>query len=133
MSALDTKGQSIRNAIISINKSQVTEGALDPATLIISKGGLPMLSVLSADYTSAPDIKVEWNVPTSPIITSKAKVIVVAALTDSTGGVVGEFPLADAEGVITLQHAEETNTVIYGYILDYRGSSKVASTSVVGR
>lgn len=133
LSALDTKGQSIRNAILSINKAQITGGALDPLTLVVSKGGLPVLMTLGADFTAAPIVELTWTSPTSPIITSKAKVVVIVAMMDGSGGVVGEFPIAAGTGEVTLQGATANNSVVYGYILDYRGSSKVASNSIVSR
>jgi hypothetical protein len=48
--ALDTKGMTVRNAIVKLNKDQVSTGAFDPTLLSVSRGGLP--KPMAASVTS---------------------------------------------------------------------------------
>ena len=127
LSALNTSGQSVRNAIIQANKSQIMGGSFDKATLIISKGGLQKVAGESANQ-SAGKVTVTWNAPTATNFTENAKL--VAVMVQSTSGLV-EVVEADAKaetlsGNVTLAAG---SVDIYVYYLDKRGSNKVASIS----
>lgn len=128
-SALDTAGQSVRNAIIKLNKEMVATGALVKADLLISKGGLQKPAV-SAAALSADKVSVTFAEPTATNFTNKAKLIVVAV--DDTDGVVDVFEAAPdagtATGTVTFSGTNDID--VYAYWLDYRGSNKVASASV---
>lgn len=128
-SALDTAGQSVRNAIIKLNKEMVAAGTLTKANLLISKGGLQKPAVSAASLVSNK-VSVTFAAPTATNFTNKAKLIVVAV--DAVDGVVDVFEAAPdaatAAGTVTFGGS---NTVdVYAYWLDYRGSNKVASASV---
>lgn len=128
-SALDTAGQSVRNAIIKLNKEMVAAGTLTKANLLISKGGLQKPAVSAASLVS-DKVSVTFAAPTATNFTNKAKLIVVAV--DSVDGVVDVFEAAPdagtAAGTVTFSGSNDVD--VYAYWLDYRGSNKVASASV---
>ena len=128
-SALDTAGQSVRNAVIKLNKEMVAAGSLTKADLLISKGGLQKPAVSAASLVS-DKVSVTFAAPTATNFTNKAKLIVVAV--DSVDGVVDVFEAAPdagtAAGTVTFSGSNDVD--VYAYWLDYRGSNKVASASV---
>lgn len=127
LSALNTAGQSVRNAIIQANKSQIDAGTFDKATLLISKGGLQKVAGEAAT-ASAGKITVTWSKPTATNFTANAKLIAVMA--QPASGLV-EVVEADADDeTVTGEMTFEAGTVdVYVYYLDKRGSNKVASAS----
>ena len=128
-SALDTAGQSVRNAIIKLNKEMVAAGSLTKANLLVSKGGLQKPTVSTAAL-STNKVSVTFTAPTATNFTNKAKLIVVAV--DSVDGVVDVFEAAPnagtATGTVTFSGTNDID--VYAYWLDFRGSNKVASNSV---
>ena len=127
LSALNTSGQSVRNAIIQANKSQIMGGAFNKDTLIISKGGLQKVAGEAATQ-SAGKVTITWNAPTATNFTENAKLVAVMVQPES--GLV-EVAEADAKaatlsGNITFASG---SVDIYVYYLDKRGSNKVASIS----
>lgn len=128
-SALDTAGQSVRNAIIKLNKEMVAAGSLTKADLLISKGGLQKPAVSAASLVSNK-VSVTFAAPTATNFTNKAKLVVVAV--DAVDGVVDVFEAAPdagtAAGTVTFSGSNDVD--VYAYWLDYRGSNKVASASV---
>lgn len=128
-SALDTAGQSVRNAIIKLNKEMVAAGSLTKADLLISKGGLQKPAV-SAAALATGKVTVTFAAPTATNFTNKAKLIVVAV--DDVDGVVDVFEAAPdaATATGTVTFSSSNNVDVYAYWLDFRGSNKVASSSV---
>ena len=128
-SALDTAGQSVRNAIIKLNKEMVAAGSLTKANLLISKGGLQKPAV-SAASLATNKVSVTFAAPTATNFTNKAKLIVVAV--DDTDGVVDVFEAAPDAGSATgtVEFSGTNDVDVYAYWLDFRGSNKVASASV---
>ena len=128
-SALDTAGQSVRNAIIKLNKEMVAAGSLTKANLLVSKGGLQKPTVSTAAL-STNKVSVTFTAPTATNFTNKAKLIVVAV--DSVDGVVDVFEAAPNAGTATgtVTFSGTNNIDVYAYWLDFRGSNKVASNSV---
>lgn len=128
-SALDTAGQSVRNAIIKLNKDMVAAGSLTKADLLISKGGLQKPAVSAASLVSNK-VSVTFAAPTATNFTNKAKLIVVAV--DAVDGVVDVFEAAPtaSPAVGTVSFSGSNDVDVYAYWLDYRGSNKVASASV---
>lgn len=130
LSALDTAGQSVRNAIIKANKDQIDAGAFDKSTLLISKGGLQKVSNEAAT-ASAGKITVSWDKPTATNFTANAKLIAVC-VQESTGlvevleGEAKPAGTAEIEGSMTFASGKVD---VYVYFLDKRGSNKVASLS----
>ena len=128
-SALDTAGQSVRNAIIKLNKEMVAAGSLTKANLLISKGGLQKPAVSAASLVSNK-VSVTFAAPTATNFTNKAKLNVVAV--DGVNGVVDVFEAAPDAGTAagTVAFSGSNDVDVYAYWLDYRGSNKVASASV---
>ena len=127
LSALNTSGQSVRNAIIQANKAQIMGGTFNKDTLIISKGGLQKVAGESANQ-SAGKVTITWDNPTATNFTENAKL--VAVMVQPTSGLV-EVAEADAKaGTLSGNITFASGLVdIYVYYLDKRGSNKVASIS----
>lgn len=130
LSALNTSGQSVRNAIIQANKMQISDGTFDKATLMVSKGGLQKVTNEQAN-ASAGKITITWDKPTATNFTKDAKLIAIC-VQESSGLV--EVLEAEAKpagsatvsGNITFANG---SVDVYVYFLDKRGSNKVASLS----
>ena len=127
LSALNTAGQSVRNAIIQANKAQIMDGTFDKTTLLISKGGLQKVAGESAQ-ASTGKITVTWTKPTATNFTANAKLIAVM-VQQATGLVEVAEAKADAETLSGNMTFENGNVDVYVYYLDKRGSNKVASIS----
>ena len=130
LSALNTRGMSVRNAIIKANKAQIDTGTFDPATLLVSKGGLPNVTGAAAAY-SAGKVTVTGTKPVATNISDQAQFVAVVA--DKTGkrGFANVADLGDTPSVeVDTGTLEAGEYDVYAYILDKRGSSKVGSNSV---
>ena len=127
LSALNTAGQSVRNAIIQANKAQIMGASFDKTTLLISKGGLQKVAGEAASATTGK-ITVTWNKPTATNFTANAKLIAVM-VQPATGLVEVAEADADAETLTGNMTFENGNVDVYVYYLDKRGSNKVASAS----
>ena len=127
LSALNTSGQSVRNAIIQANKAQIMGGAFNKDTLIISKGGLQKVAGEAANQ-SAGKVTITWNAPTATNFTENAKLVAVMVQPES-----GLVEVAEADAKAATLSGEITfasgSVDIYVYYLDKRGSNKVASIS----
>ena len=129
LSALNTAGQSVRNAIIQINKSMIADGTFNKANLLISKGGLQKVAGENAE-AATKKVKVTWNNPTATNFTADAKLIAVMVQTVSGLVDVVEAPATEGTTGVTSSIDFETGSVdVYVYFLDKRGSNKVASIS----
>lgn len=130
LSALNTSGQSVRNAIIQANKMQISDGTFEKETLMVSKGGLQKVTNEQATE-SAGKITVTWDKPTATNFTKDAKLIAIC-IQESSGLV--EVLEAEAKpagsatvsGNITFAAG---GVDVFVYFLDKRGSNKVASLS----
>ena len=127
LSALNTAGQSVRNAIIQANKSQIMGASFDKTTLLISKGGLQKVAGEAASATTGK-ITVTWNKPTATNFTANAKLIAVM-VQPATGLVEVAEAAAETETLTGNMTFENGNVDVYVYYLDKRGSNKVASAS----
>ena len=130
LTALDTSGMSVRNAIIKLNKEMVIAGELDRETLQISRGGLPVPVIGTLSWASASStLSIPVTAVSATTISSKAKIVIVAV--DDTSHVALAFTVDNvtktAEQVIN--GITPASTHVYAYLLDYRGSYKVASMS----
>lgn len=128
LSALNTSGMSVRNAIIKLNKGMIPANSFNKATLLISNGGLQVpANVVAADETGK--IKITWDAPTATNFSTNAKLIVVAI--QETSGIVEvlEAPYngATQTGLATFAQGDVD---VYAYYIDKRGSNKVGSKSV---
>ena len=127
LSALNTAGQSVRNAIIQANKAQIMDGTFDKTTLLISKGGLQKVAGENASETSGK-ITITWTKPTATNFTANAELIAVMVQPASGLVEVVTAPAA-AETVSGTMTFTQGNVDVYVYYLDKRGSNKVASAS----
>ena len=127
LSALNTAGQSVRNAIIQANKAQMMAGPFDKTTLLISKGGLQKVAGENASETSGK-ITITWTKPTATNFTANAELIAVM-VQPSSGLVEVVTAPATAETVSGTMVFENGDVDVYVYYLDKRGSNKVASAS----
>lgn len=127
LSALNTAGQSVRNAIVQINKEMIAGGTFEKSNLMISKGGLQKVAGESGSASSGK-VTITWNKPTATNFTPSAKL--VAVMVQPETGLV-EVAEADANAeTLTGNMTFENGTVdAYVYFLDKRGSNKVASAS----
>lgn len=129
LSALNTAGQSVRNAIIQANKMMISGGTFNKANLLISKGGLQKVSGENAE-AATKKVKVTWNNPTATNFTADAKLIAVMIQAGSGLVDVLEAPATEGTTGVTSGIDFETGSVdVYVYFLDKRGSNKVASLS----
>ena len=129
LTALDTSGMSVRNAIIKLNKAMVGPSGFDKATLLISKGGLQKI----AGFTPAiatNRLSATWTAPTATNFTADAKIIIVGVQQNSGMVEVIEADATAATATGTLTFAAAENIDVFAYYLDKRGSSKVASESI---
>ena len=127
LSALNTSGQSVRNAIIQANKEQIMSGTFSKDTLIISKGGLQKVAGEAASQETGK-VTVTWNAPTATNFTENAKL--VAVMVQPTSGLVEVAEANATAGTLTGNITFASGSVdIYVYYLDKRGSNKVASIS----
>jgi hypothetical protein len=130
LSALDTKGMSVRNAIIKLNKAQVSSGALDPATLQISRGGLPIITGAAAVLNTQKTILTfTWNKAEGATISAKAKVVVIVVDDQTNFAAVSSVLNTEETLAIPAAYPTDTSLNIHFYLVDYRGSSRVGSPS----
>lgn len=127
LSALNTSGQSVRNAIVQINKEMIADGTFEKSNLIISKGGLQKVAGESGSASSGK-ITITWNKPTATNFTPAAKLIAVMVQPE-TGLVEVTEADATAETLTGNMTFEDGSVDVYVYFLDKRGSNKVASAS----
>lgn len=130
LSALNTSGQSVRNAIIQANKMQISDGTFDKATLMVSKGGLQKVTNEQAN-ASAGKITVTWDKPTATNFTKDAKLIAICVQESSGLVEVLEAEAKPAGSATVSGNITFTNgdVDVFVYFLDKRGSNKVASLS----
>ena len=130
VSALNTRGMSVRNAIIKINKEMVSAGSLTAADLVISRGGLPVPQGAAATGAQADG---ELTVPVTQItgtnVTQKAKIVVVAVSQSQNMAWVETKDNTAGNVTIATGIAGTKPFDVYIYAIDYRGSAKVGSLS----
>lgn len=130
VSALNTRGMSVRNAIIKINKEMVSAGSLTAADLVISRGGLPVPQGAAASGAQADG---ELTIPVTKItgtnVTQKAKIVVVAVSQSQNMAWVETKDNTAGNVTIATGIAGTDPFDVYIYAIDYRGSAKVGSLS----
>lgn len=130
VSALNTRGMSVRNAIIKMNKQQIMDGTFQAADLEISRGGLPTPGGAAITASQANgDISVPLVAIAGANVTTKAKIVIVAV---STSAQQAWVKVADNNTNTETINTGLTGTnpfEVYVYAIDYRGSAKVGSLS----
>lgn len=130
VSALNTRGMSVRNAIIKINKEMVSAGSLTAADLVISRGGLPVPQGATASATQADgNLTVPVTQITGTNVTQKAKIVVVAVSQSQNMAWVETKDNTAGNVTIATGIAGTEPFDVYVYAIDYRGSAKVGSLS----
>lgn len=128
LTSLNTRGMTVRNAIIKANKDQYgTSGTFDPATLVVNKGGLVNVQG-TWSAVSATGATLTYTAPTATNISDKAKVVAVAVSKDGRSAAVGTGNAKTPE-TITLSFNATTDVALYYWLIDYRGSTRVGSIS----
>lgn len=128
--SLDTRAQSVRNAIIQANKAQIQSGTFDKATLIMNKGGLPNVTAFTVGaVTAGSPLTATFTKPVATNITSKAKIVAVAIDETNRIGGVGVADLADETVTIAVNVVAGASLDVYYWVIDYRGSARVGSYS----
>ncbi len=124
LTSLNTRGQTVRNAIIQANKDQFgMSAAFDPASLVVNKGGLVALQGLAFSGGA-----LNWTPPVATNISAKA--IVVGIWADPvTKTAYAQTALASA-GTLAFTSAPPSGSHVYAYMIDYRGSTRVGNYSV---
>lgn len=128
VSPLDTRGMSVRNAIMKLNKEMIAGDSFDAATLQISRGGLPVPTLPSSVTIASPGaISVNLTEVEGATITSRAKIVLVAV--NETKKTAAVSVNNNTTGAVTVDLVYQAGDKInfYAYTLDYRGSSKVGS------
>lgn len=132
LSAWNTAGMSVRNAIVKANKDMIDTGTFNKETLQISKGGLAKPTNLTGTWSSASGgtIGYTWTKPIASNISADAKMVIVAVdvINDLFEVVDVKASAETATGAVNFPSTAELS--VYGYILDKHGSVKVASNSV---
>lgn len=132
LSAWNTAGMSVRNAIVKANKAMIDTGTFDKETLLISKGGLAKPTNLAGTWSSSAGgtIGFTWAKPIASNISADAKMIIVAVdeINDLFEVVEAKASAETATGAVNFPSTAVLS--VYGYILDKHGSVKVASNSV---
>lgn len=132
LSAWNTAGMSVRNAIVKANKAMVDTGVFDKDTLQISKGGLAKPTALAGTWSSSAGgtISYTWTKPIASNISADAKMVIVAVdeINDLFEVLDVKASTETATGAVNFPSTAQLT--VYGYILDKHGSVKVASNSV---
>lgn len=131
INSLNTKGMSVRNAIVKLNKDQIDDGSFTPATLMISKGGLQKPQGAAFTQASAGgEITATWEEPTATNFTSKAKAVLVVVQPDDEVADVVEAAVTAKTVTTNIKFDASGPMYAYLYFYDMRGTSKVGSASV---
>lgn len=129
LSALDTAGMSVRNALIKLNKAQIEAGTFDQSALLVSKGGLQKPAGGTVAFATNK-ATFTWDPPTATNFSDKAKAIMIVVNPEENAAYVSDALASAGTGEVNAPVADNTKNVYYLYFLDYRGSSRVGSVSV---
>jgi len=131
LSALNTRGMSVRNSIIKLNADMVAAGEIDETALLISRGGLPAPVIGTITATpSGNSMTAAWTPVTGATISTKALFVFVAVDKANNFAAVGSALNSAGTLTITTRLPAFDELHCYGYIIDFRGSAKVGSMSV---
>lgn len=132
LSAWNTAGMSVRNAIVKANKAMIDTGTFNKEALQISKGGLAKPTDLKGTWDSSAGgaITFAWKKPIASNISADAKMVIVAVDVTNDLFEVVETKASTEAATGTVSFPANAELSVYGYILDKHGSVKVASNSV---
>lgn len=130
LSAVSTKGMSVRNSIIKLNKALLQQPTVNLALLQVSTGGLP--EVQNFDPTSPAGLATltaTWSPAVGATISAKARVVVIFAAASTPFSAIGSALNSAGTISITAAVPPSTQLHVYAYLIDYRGSARVGSVS----
>lgn len=131
VSALDTKGMSVRNAIVRLNKEQIEQKGFDAADVLISKGGLQKpQGVVFSKTTGSSKINITFVNPTATNFTSAAVAVLVVAQPENDIADVATAEIKNGSVSSNITFDDDGTIYAWLYFYDKRGTSKVASVSV---
>ena len=130
LTSLNTRGMSVRNAVIQANAEQFEGTEFKPQNLIVNKGGLPKFGSFSAT-AEATKIKMTITKPTATNISDKAISVMVFVDAEKKAALVKTALLVDGTTEIDYTLESTKTGYVYGWIIDYRGSTRVGSPSEV--
>lgn len=128
LTSLNTRGMTVRNAIIQANKEQFAGGTVEYDDLIVNKGGLAQLIDIQGS-DNAGEVVVTYETPTATNISTNAKVVSVLVVPSKKVAFVKEVPFNKKEIKFGYDLETGTNAWIYTWVIDYRGSTRVGSNS----
>jgi hypothetical protein len=128
LTSLDTRAESVRNALIKLNKDQIKAATLDPSALELNHGGLPPL-VLTKASAASDTVTISFTAPSSPIISTSAVAVGVWYKADKSTALVAEAALSSGSIAIPNATGAATGDSCWAWLIDYRGSSRVGSPS----
>lgn len=130
LSSLNTRNQSVRNAIIQLNKTQISGGAFNPATLQVNKGGLPQVAGFTAT-ASTGGVSCTWTPPTASNISANAVVVVVAVDKENLRAATASKLASGGATALVVETGSPSGAKldVYAYLIDKRGSYKAGSNS----
>ena len=130
-SSLNTKGMSIRNAIMKANKDMIAAGTLTPINILINKGGLPTPSDVEGTYSAVSNnVVITFDLPASPVFSDKTIVVAVVTDKDLEFAAVATADASLETITVPFAMASAKDGFAYLYFIDYRGSTRVGSKSV---
>jgi len=130
LSALDTKGMSVRNAILKLNKAQIILGTFTPSTLQVSRGGLPNATAFAANVAAGlATFTATWTAAVGATISTRARMVVIAVDEAGKLAYVGNALNTAATLSVTAAFNPSAQLDVYFYLIDYRGSTRVGSVN----
>lgn len=132
LSPLPLKGMSLRNELIKLNKDQFSQTNIRWDELIFCKGGLNSLTGFTCTAPAGlASLSYTWNHPAATNLSTRAMVVIVSIDEEGFFGIVGSSLYTTGTLTIPTSVPPGIELNSYAYVLDYRGSSKVGSDSVV--
>lgn len=128
LTSLNTRGQSVRNAIIQANKAMIDAGTFTAADLIVNKGGLPNATAVTPT-AAANAVTCTFTKPVATNITDKAEIVVVVVDSKNKIAGAGKALLTAANVVVNVSLTTGQQADVYYWVIDYRGSARVGSYS----
>lgn len=131
INGLNTKGMSVRNAIVKLNRDMVVSGELTPENVLLSKGGLQAPQGASiTQASSGGTITATWTDPTATNFTDKATAVLVVVQPDDNIADVVTAKVSEKTLETGVSFAGEGEIYAYLYFFDYRGTAKIGSPSI---
>jgi hypothetical protein len=130
LSSLSVRSMSVRNAIIKLNKGMFSGAGFIPSAMKINAGGLPApTGVVVTPAATHDNITATWTPVTGATISVKARVVFVVVDDAGSFAVVGDALNSAGTMSLAAEYPPSARLNVYYYLIDYRGSAKVGSTS----